>query len=264
MIRTGFIYGTFLAAVLCCSGVVAALDFNDMVMMKQNNIDEAVIVDMIRDSGGVALTTEQETHLRAIGASESLLAAVRESRPATPEPMTVVTPAQPVAAASRGPVPVTTMASLPPRYAKEGWISVSNSGWEVYYLVVDQRAKRIFLSQTPNGGQAISPGENIALNIRKEGYKMYGGNGREIKVKVRENEVTRITLTPFDAPGGGLTVAVQDREKIRSEVLFGVVATPPSLIFVEPEPVFMHPRPFYGPPYWRHSRPFYGPPGYWW
>ncbi|MCD8350818.1 MAG: hypothetical protein LUC93_09435 [Planctomycetaceae bacterium] len=128
---------------------------------------------------------------------------------------------------------------------------------DTYCLIVDTKAKRMFLSQTPNGGVSIDPGQNIALNVRKETYKMYGQNGRELKVRVRENEITRITMMPMGAPGGGLlTVSAQDRERVRSEILFGHVMTAPSPVYIEPAPtVIVRPGPFYGP---YHRRP-YGP-----
>lgn len=245
-------------ALLFSSGLAAALEYNDIVVMKQNALPDEVIVNMIRDGGGVELTSEQESQLRGMGFSEPVLAAARMSRPvpsAASVPVQVIETPQPVTVHEPlGPTPITMTAQLPARYAKEGWISVSNTGWESYFMAVDQKAKRIFLSQTPNGGIEIIPGENVALNVRKEGYKMYGNNGKRLNVKVRENEVTRITLIPFGVPGGGiLNVSCQDRERVRSEILFGVFVTaPPAVIvepapavIVEPAPVFIHPGPHY-------------------
>lgn len=256
-----------LAVLVCFAGFARALDFNDIVALKENQVSDTVVMNMIRDSGGVALTAQQEAHLRGLGTSEALLAEARASRPAPVQaPVVVVESAPPVTVVEPpAPVPVMEMAPLPARYSKEGWVSVSNSGWESYYLQIDQSAKRMFLSQVPNGGVEIAPGQNIALNVRKEGYKMYGNNGRKLSVKVRENEVTRITLTPFGTPGGGtLTASVQDRERVRSEIVFGmVVAPPPPAVIVESAPVFVHPAPMYYGPYPRFHGPRYGP-GYRW
>lgn len=258
--KMGKTAGLALAVLICLAGVAAALDFNDIVIMKENQVSDAVVINMIRDSGGLILTPEQENHLRGMGVSEALLATARAAQPV---PATTAYPAPsapPVTVVEQpaGPVPVTEMAPLPSRYSKEGWVSVSNSGWESYYLLIDQRAKRMFLSQTPNGGVEIVPGQNIAQNIRKEGYKMYGNNGRSLQVKVREGEVTRVTLTPFGAPGGGgLTVSSQDREKVRSEMLFGVIIAPAPAVIVEPAPTIIYEpgpvivpyRPYYHRPY---------------
>ncbi len=249
------------AVVWVMAVTAAALDYNDLVLMKENGVADSVIVNMLEDSGGVALTAEQEGRLRGLGASEELLVAARTNT-SIAAPVVQVAPVVQSAPSvtvvePAGPVPITEMAALPPRYQKEGWVSVSNSGWETYYLIVDQKAKRMFLSQSPNGGVSIEPGQNIALNVRKETYKMYGQNGRELKVRVRENEITRITMTPMGAPGGGLlTVSAQDRERVRSEILFGHVVRPPTPVYIEPAPtVIVRPGPVYGP----YHRPFYGP-----
>ncbi|MCD8139953.1 MAG: hypothetical protein LUE17_09295 [Planctomycetaceae bacterium] len=260
--RPGTVAIAALATVWLLAATASTLDFNDVVLMKENGVADTVILNMLEDSGGIAMTAEQEGQLRALGASEALLAAAQTLAPA---PVPVPVQAAPVVQSSptvtvvepAGPVPIMEMAALPPRYQKEGWVSVSNSGWETYYLVVDTDAKRMFLSQTPNGGVSIDPGQNIALNVRKETYKMYGQNGRELKVRVRENEVTRITMTPMGAPGGGLlTVSAQDRERVRSEVLFGHVMPAPSPVIVEPAPaVIVRPAPVYVP----YHRRYYGP-----
>lgn len=251
-----------LAAFTSVAGFVQALDFNDIVALKENRVADAVIMNMIRDSGGVALTGQQEAHLRGLGVSEALLAEVGASRPVPVQPPVQIVESAPSVTVVEPPSPiqVTEMAPLPARYAKEGWVSVSNSGWESYYLMVDQSAKRMFLSQVPNGGVEIMPGQNIALNVRKETYKLYGNNGRKLSVKVRENEVTRVTLTPFGTPGGGtLTASAQDRERVRSEIVFGMImAAPAPAVIVEPAPpVFIHPAPVYVP-YRRYHGPSYG------
>lgn len=255
-----FAVGIGVAAFVGLGGFVQALDFNDIVALKENQVSDTVIINMIRDSGGVAFSTQQEAELRGMGASESLLAAARASRPIPVQAPPVVVESAPVTITQPpSPVQVTEMAPLPARYAKEGWVSVSNSGWDSYYLLIDRGAKRMFLSQAPNGGVEVMPGQNIAVNIRKETYKMYGANGRNLKVKVRENEVTRITLSPFGMPGGGgLSVSSQDRERVRSEILFGfVVAAPAPTVIVEPAPILVHPAPMYTP-YRRYHGPFYG------
>lgn len=249
------------AAFLGLASFVQALDFNDIVALKENQVSDSVIINMIRDGGGVALSAQQEAELRRMGVSDPVLAASRASYPIPVQASPVVVESAPPVTITQppSPVPVTEMAPLPARYAKEGWVSVSNSGWDSYYLLIDRGAKRMFLSQTPNGGVEIAPGQNIAVNIRKETYKMYGANGRDLKIKVRENEVTRITLSPFGMPGGGgLSVSSQDRERVRSEVLFGfVVAAPAPTVIVEQAPILVHPAPMYMP-YRRYHGPFYG------
>jgi hypothetical protein len=212
------------AVFVCFAGFVRALDFNDIVALKENQVSDTVIMNMIHGGGGVVLDANQEARLRGMGVSEAVLAAARASRPVPAQSPSIVVESPPQGAAVQPPAPVqvTEMAPLPALYAKEGWVSISNSGWESYYLLIDRGTKRMFLSQTPNGGIEIGSGQNQAVNVRKETYTMYGTNGRKLKVRVRENEVTRVTLSPFGmADGGGLTVSAQDRERVRAEVLFG-------------------------------------------
>lgn len=260
-----FMIEAFLIAMIMLglSGHVSALDYSDIVLLRQHQVADDVILSMADEQGITALTADQENRLRAEGASENFLVALRgaatqasqggfiseaeSSLPATGmsagaiDRTVVVAAPQPVI-----PLEVTEHAPLPPLYAKEGWLSISNTDLMSYFLAVDVRAKRLFLSKTPNGGFEIPAGENRAINTRKEEYKLYGDSGNDLKIRVRENEVTRLSLVPFGVTGNsGLTGVARDRDRTRSEVLFGnYVPAPP--VVVRPAPVVVVPaRPIY-------------------
>ncbi len=162
------------------------------------------------------------------------------------------------------PVAIVSSSAYPARYDKEGWVSISNHDWVPYYLNIDLGDKRMFLSKVPNGGVQIGSGQNMILNIRKEGYKMYGDSGNDLRVKVRENETTYVSLNPFGVFGNsGLTGVSTDRDNVRSEVLFNnytpaptVVVQEPSVIVQQP-PVIVVPGP--RPPVYYRSYPYYRP-----
>lgn len=248
-----------------CIDVARGLDFNDVVLMKRNGIDENVIINMVRKEPGLFISEQQANALRAAGASENFVASIpRGTAPAAP--VTVQGPiySTPVTVASgvsstvipegspMTPVDITVVDALPALYGKDGWLMIANSDWESYYLMVDQSAKRLFLSRQPNGGMELPSGRSVSLNLRKESYKMYGDTGNDLKVKIREGEGTRVSLVPFGVVGNsGLKGVSQDREKVRSEVLFSNYVPAPTIV-VQEAPVIVVP----GPP--RYYRPYYG------
>lgn len=59
------------------AGFASALDYNDVSNLLQNNVSQDVIANMVRQSGGIAITADQETQLRGQGATETLLATMR-------------------------------------------------------------------------------------------------------------------------------------------------------------------------------------------
>ncbi len=247
------------AAVLFANTVAAALDFNDIVALRQNNIPDAVIVTMLQQQGGMTLTPEEERILRAGGASDSLLSAFR------PAPAAVVQArphsSDPVRNEPITPLSVTEMEPLPAVYSGEGWLSISNSDWEPYYLAYDAKSRRMVLSDYPNGGVEIAAGSNRAVNIRKGTYRLYGESGRELKVHIREHEVTYLSLAPFGVIGNsGLTGVARDRERSRQEVLIANWSPPPPVV-VQPAPVVVVPAP--RPPvyYYGYGYDYYYPRG---
>lgn len=283
-----FICGTMAKAVLLAIAILTsgcgyahALEYNDIALLRQHQVADDVIISMAGEQGITALTADQENRLRAEGASENFLVALRNAASRAPSNAAVTTPTpmyadqeavpyaqgyteapmqldeRSVAVAASQPVMplrVTENASLPPRYDKEGWLSISNTDLRTYYLSVDAKAKRMFLSAEPNGGYEIPPGENRAINTRKEEYKLYGDSGSDLKVRVRESEVTRLSLVPFGVVGNsGLNGIVRDRERTRSEVLIANYVPVPQVV-VQPAPVVVVPaRPYYP------AVPYYGP-----
>lgn len=198
--------------------------------------------------------------------------------PAAPAPATVVQAAPPavVQAAPQVtsvvsadgtpivPVEITTTSAFPPRFDKEGWVSIFNRDWTTYYLAIDVNKERMFLSKFPNGGMAIESGQNVVINLRKHDYKLYGDTGEDLKVKVREGETTTLSLNPFGVFGNsGLTGVATDRERTRSEILFsGYVAAPPMVVVEQPSVVVERPPVVVVPPPRPYYRPYYygGPP----
>jgi hypothetical protein len=225
------------ALLLFVNTVAAALDFNDVVNLRQNNVPDTVIINMVRQQGGMALTPEQQASLRAGGASEALLAAF------APAPSAAVPLQSAARVAGDGepitPLRVTEMEQMPAVYANEGWLSISNTDCEPYYLSYDTKSRRMLLSDYPNGGVEIRAGANRALNLRKGTYKLYGESGRDLTVHVREHEVTHLSLVPFGVVGNsGLTGVARDRERTRTEMLVANW-TPP--VVVQPAPVIVVP-----------------------
>ena len=252
----------------------AALDVNDVMAMKRNGLSDAVIIEQVRLSGGVAATPEQAARLRSEGASEQLLATLTAAAPASAPagvpsapgiaaaPRSAPAAAVPVRAAA-----ITTIGARPGLCEKEGWLSVANTDAISYFLEINPRSKRMFLSRNPNGGVEIPSGHDLTFNLRKETYKLYGESGEDLSIKIREGEPTRLTLSPFGVVGNsGLTGTAQDRDRVRQEVLFNNYAPPPvvivrpPVIVTEPAPVVVVPgSPWHYPaPYRRH---YYG---YWW
>ena len=251
-----------LFATLFSCVIAHALDSTDIVNLKRNGIPEEVIGNMVRQSEGIVLDAEDEEELREAGVSDALLAVIRATptvaAPAAAAPVYETT--QSASTAPRhydatgqpvSPVPVYEEEALPARYAKEGWLTVSNTDVESYYLAIDVGSKRMFLSTVPNGGIELPSGTSRSVNLRKETYKLYGDSGRDLKVRVRENEVTRLSLIPYGVVGNsGLTGVATDRDRTRSESLFDNYVPPPAVI-VEPAPVIVVPEPY---PYYHPYR----------
>lgn len=247
------------ATAFVVSLTVSALDYPQALSMLKSGADEATIIAHWKLGGSVGVNPEQAAELRAAGASEQLVAMLSISysaaAPATasePAPIVstqvVIEAAHPAGAPGSPitPVPIMTEEAAPALYEKQGWIVAANSDWVSYYLVVAEGNKRLFLSKTPNGGIEIPSGHAITIPLKKETYKLYGDTGRELKVKVRRHEPTRLSLTPFGPVGNsGLTGTSQDRDKVRSEVLFGNYVPPPSVIYSAP--VVVAPAPVYVP-----------------
>lgn len=255
-----------------------ALDVNDVSNMLKNRIPENVIINLANSQGGgIALTQVDVDELRRLGASENLIAALSQpaaapaaSQLAIPDPPASVTvgspsvqPAQPVTStvvaaqppsgAPITPVAVMTTSAYPALYDKDGWFSISNRDWIPYYLIIDTQKSRMFISRSPNGGVAIASGQNVVLNVRKDGYKLYGDTGEKLEVKIREGEATTMSLDPFGVFGNsGLTGVVADRDRVRSEVLFAPYVPTPQVIIQEPAPVIVRESPsvyfYYGRP----------------
>ncbi|MDR0362105.1 MAG: hypothetical protein LBJ46_05395 [Planctomycetota bacterium] len=268
-----------LAVVLTAAGGARALDVGEIKDMLRANVPENVIINLAESQGGFYLTEAEMDDLRSFGASEDLVAElsfvpVPDDGPAasTVAPPTIVGPrpatayAEPPAAAppptyygadppgtAVSPLAVASPVSLPPLYDKEGWLSISNRDYQTYYLQINAKDHRMFLSRHPNGGVELEPGGNVVLNVRKEGYKLYGDNGKKLEVKIREGETTTLSLDPFGVVGdSGLNVVAVNRDKVRSEALFDshapapvVVAPAPRVIYQPaPPPVVIHePRP---------------------
>lgn len=264
-----------LFVLLGCTGQarVRALDYGEVVSLLSNNVPETVIINMASNQGGIGLSERQADDLRGLGASESLIAALKT------RPNPVIVSDSPPAVASSGtisnmsaegspifPADITIMGAHPALCEKEGWLSVTNRDWEPYYLQINIKDKRMFLSKHPNGGVEIDSGENVVLNIRKEGYKLYGDSGEKLEVKIRENLTTTLSLEPFGMFGNsGLRGVATDRGKVRSEILFEPYYPRPQTIIVEPvpAPVIVAPPPparyyYYGPRYYGPRHP------YWW
>ena len=141
------------------------------------------------------------------------------------------------------PLSVTMSSAYPALYEKQGWLSISNRDWQPYFLIVNESDEKMYLSRNNNGGTVINPGENVVLNIRRNGYKLYGDTGEKLEVKIRENLTTTLSLEPFGVFGNsGLTGVATDRGKIKSQVLFAPYV-PVQRVIVEPAPVVIAPPP---------------------
>ncbi len=268
--RLAVFFGVCLLVAAVC-GRASALDVLDVQNMLVNEVPEAVIINMASSQGGLTLSEIDANALRSSGASENLISALGVAKPEpvvitsgnTPTTTTTVVASSPATPADGSPIfpaSVVMSGSYPPLYAKEGWLSVSNRDWQPYFLLVDVQKKRMFLSRNPNGGVQIDSGQNVVLNIRKEGYKLYGDSGEKLTVKIRENLTTTLALEPFGVFGNsGLTGVATDKDKVRSEVLFypfvpqpqTVIIERPAPVIVEPAPVYVVPGPryYYGPRY---------------
>lgn len=77
--RTGWAGAALLG--LCCAVLGAApasaLDFNDVQNLIRNQVPENVIINMTQQDSSLVITPEQANQLRGMGASESLIAAIR-------------------------------------------------------------------------------------------------------------------------------------------------------------------------------------------
>lgn len=296
--RLHFAVFAALLAVVFLSGIAAALDVNDVRNLIKNKVPEDAIINMVKNEGTIYITPEEAKEFRSLGASDKLITALRPTPTSLSTPTVVtslpstssisaaaptsaavsesvaVTPAATVSGHADGtpifPVAITMTAAFPQRYDKEGWLSIFNRDWVPYYFNIDQGAKRIFVSRVPNGGIVVQSGENLPVNLRKEEYKLYGDSGRELKIKIRENESTSLSLNPFGVFGNsGLTGVATDRERTRSAVLFDayvptpptvIIESPPPAVYVEPAPpvyVVPGPRPYYRP--YHYGPGYYGP-----
>lgn len=266
-------------------GTAAALDYNDVKNLMQNKVAEEVIINMINTDGSLYVTMEEANEMRAMGASENLIQAMRprdttvygssqttptvvvQTTPTTPStlyqstetPTVVVEVEGPVEGMPVVPVDITMYGGHPSRYDKEGWISVSNHDLMPYYILIDQNDKRIFISRSPNGGMVVDSGQNVVVNVRKATYKMYGDSGNKLEVKVRENETNRLSLNPFGVIGNsGLTGVSTERDRVRSEVLFSNYVPAPAVVIQEAPVIVVPSAPpppvFYGPPHRRYYR----------
>ena len=278
--------------VMVLAGVFASaaafgLDYTDVKNLMQNRVAEEVIINMVASDGNLYITTEEADEMRAMGASENLIAALRprdttaaysptvvQQQPTVVQTPTVVTTTAepaivteiaggPAEGSPITPVAIRIMGSHPPRYDKEGWLSISNYDWSPYYISINQGDKRIFISRAPNGGMAVDSGQNVVVNLRKETYKMYGDSGEKLEVKVRENETTRLSLNPFGVFGNsGLSGVAVDRDRVRSEILFNNYVPAPTVVVQEAPVIIVPSAPpppppvyYYGPGY-RH-RPYH-------
>lgn len=269
----------WIAVVLVCltASGARALDYEDVKGLLRNQVAQEVIVNMVNSEGTIYITTEQANELRSMGASENLIAAMRprsttmvggateyvQAEPVVVGPTTTVesveigVAAGPAEGSPVMPVAISMTGAFPPRYDKEGWLSISNHDWMPYYILINQGDKRIFISRAPNGGIMVNSGQNVVVNLRKETYKMYGDSGNKLEVKVRENETNRLSLNPFGVVGNsGLTGVSTERDKVRSEVLFNNYVPAPTVIIQEPAPVIVVPPP---PPPVYYRPPYYGP-----
>ena len=67
--------------VLACTA--SSLDFNDVKSLLENRVAEQIVINMVQQSSPIVMTVEQENELRAMGGSESLIAAVKNTGPVT-------------------------------------------------------------------------------------------------------------------------------------------------------------------------------------
>lgn len=279
------------AGAILFAGAAPALDANDVMQLLQNRVGEEIILNMVRSDGTIYITPEEAANLRAMGASETLIAAMRPWE-TTAAPSSLATPRVTVtgpgtaSASSSAPMgvvvadgspvmPATVVGSgaFPSRFDKEGWLSISNHDWQPYFINIVPGDERIFISRHPNGGMVVNSGENVVVNLRKNTYKTYGDSGNKLEVRVREGETTTLDLNPFGVVGNsGLTGVARDRQRVRSETLFNNYAPPPTVIVQPapppavivrpaPPPVVIERRPPVivvpgGPPHYRR----YGPP----
>ena len=73
--------GLVLSLCLLALGSVPAfaLDFNDVKNLIKNQVAESVIVNMVRQDASLAITADEANELRAMGASETLVASIPQS-----------------------------------------------------------------------------------------------------------------------------------------------------------------------------------------
>ncbi len=96
MKRQGF-FAAICAAVALCSGAAFALDLSEVKTLVLNGVDESVIIDMVKQGGTWSADSGDVAELRALGASETLIAAVLTAPKVPPTvyyeqpPTTVVT-----------------------------------------------------------------------------------------------------------------------------------------------------------------------------
>ena len=79
------------AVVALFATAAGALDIADVKNLVKNNVDETVIVNMVRQGGALSATAGDVVELRSMGASETLIAAIGAAAPATSAPAPATT-----------------------------------------------------------------------------------------------------------------------------------------------------------------------------
>lgn len=95
--KGGVLFAALMTVALCLSaGTKAmALDFSDVKNLMQNHVSESVVINMVQQSGPIAVTPEQLDDLRLIGASETLIAALQTAAATTAAPSGTITYVEP-------------------------------------------------------------------------------------------------------------------------------------------------------------------------
>ncbi|MCD8139951.1 MAG: hypothetical protein LUE17_09285 [Planctomycetaceae bacterium] len=75
-----------LVAAVVFATTASALDFNDVKNLIKNGVAESVVINMTSQDASLAITADQASELRLLGASESLIASIRQAATAAPGP----------------------------------------------------------------------------------------------------------------------------------------------------------------------------------
>ncbi|MCD8350815.1 MAG: hypothetical protein LUC93_09420 [Planctomycetaceae bacterium] len=73
-----------LVAAVLIATTASALDFTDVKNLVKNGVAESVIINMTSQESSLAITPDQANELRLLGASESLIASIRQAATAAP------------------------------------------------------------------------------------------------------------------------------------------------------------------------------------